>query len=90
MPTVSWSDPSSYEWCFDGIEEGSCVACSSVGCLRNKEAKQVFIDGFIYMVDKIKPSKILMVGKLPKELEEYKDICVFVKAFQEEIRERMC
>ena len=88
IPTVSWSDPSSYAWCFDGIEVGSCVACSSVGCLRNKEAKQIFINGFLYMVDKIEPSQILMVGKLPEELHHLKDKCVFVKAFQDEIRER--
>ena len=89
VPTVSWSDPSSYKWCFDGIEQGSCVACSSVGCLRNKEAKLLFIQGFIAMNNIIKPSKILMVGKLPEELSIYEDICVFVKTFQEEIRERM-
>ena len=89
VPTVSWSDSSSYEWCFDGIEQGSCVACSSVGCLRDKEAKEMFINGFEYMLYKINPSKVLMVGKLPKELEWCKDICVFVKTFQEEIRERM-
>ena len=90
VPTVSWSDPSSYDWCFDGIEIGSCVACSSVGCLRSKEAKQIFINGFLYMVDKIDPSQILMVGKLPEELHHLKGKCVFVKAFQDEIRERMC
>ena len=89
VPTVSWSDSSSYEWCFDGIEQGSCVACSSIGCLRDKEAKQLFIDGFIVMIHVIHPSKILMVGNLPEELKAYKDICVFVKTFQEEIRERM-
>ena len=90
VPTVSWSDPSSYEWCFDGIEQGSCVACSNVGFMKNKEAKEIFIYGFMYMIEKINPSKILMIGKLPEELKEYKDICVFVKTFQEEIRERMC
>lgn len=89
VPTVSWSDPSSYNWCFDGIEKGSCVACSSVGCMRNKEAKELFTQGFIAMINTVEPTKILMVGKLPDELKEYEDICVFVKTFQEEIRERV-
>ena len=88
VPTVSWSDSTSYEWCFDGIERNSCVACSSVGCMKNKEAKKLFIDGFKKMIELLDPTKILMVGKLPKELKEYKDKCVFVKSFQEEIRDR--
>lgn len=89
VPTVSWSDEKSFEWCFDGIEQGSCVACSSVGCMRNKEAKQLFINGFNYMMNTINPEKVLMVGKLPEELEEFRDKCVFVTTFQEEMRERM-
>ena len=89
VPTVSWSDHSSFDWCFDGIEQGSCVACSSVGCLKDKEAKKLFTAGFHAMFSKIQPSKILMVGKLPEELDAYKEYCVFVKPFQEEIRERM-
>lgn len=89
VPTVSWSDTDSYKWCFDGIEKGSCVACSSVGCMRNKESKQLFISGFIAMHNIVQPKKILMVGKLPDELKKYEDICVFVKAYQDEIKERM-
>lgn len=89
VPTVSWSDPYSYEWCFLGIEKGSCVACSSVGCMKDKEAKMLFIMGFKEMVDRIKPKQILMNGKLPEELKEYKEKCIFVKSFQEEIRERV-
>lgn len=28
-PTVSWGDENSFEFCFDGIEEGSVVAVSA-------------------------------------------------------------
>lgn len=89
VPTVSWSDSSSYDWCFDGIQKGSCVACSSVGCLRDKEATKLFVLGFKQMIEKIDPIKILMVGKLPRSLEEFENRCVFVKTFHEELRERV-
>ena len=89
IPTVSWSDEESYAWCFDGIEKGSCVACSSVGCLKNKEAKELFINGFEKMIEIIKPKQILMVGSLPPQLSKYSNLCVFVKSHQEEIRERV-
>lgn len=89
VPTVSWSDEESYSWCFDGIEKNSIVACSSVGCMKNKEAMELFVKGFKKMIEVIDPTQILMVGKLPKELSKYSDICVFVKPFQQEIRERV-
>lgn len=89
VPTVSWSDEESYSWCFDGIEVNSCVACSSVGCMKSKEEKELFIKGFQKMIEIINPVQILMIGKLPKELFKYSNMCVFVKTFQEEIRERV-
>lgn len=89
VPTVSWSDEESYSWCFHGIEKGSCVACSSVGCMKSKEARELFVQGFEKMMEVINPVQILMVGKLPKELSKYSNMCVFVKTFQEEIRERV-
>lgn len=89
VPTVSWSDEESYSWCFDGIEVGSCVACSSVGCMRDLEAKQRFINGFEKMIEVLQPKQILMVGNLPPQLSKYSDLCVFVKSHQEEIRERV-
>lgn len=89
IPTVSWSDERSYDWCFDGIEVGSIVACSSVGCLKNKEAKELFIKGFEEMINRLKPKQILMNGKLPIELNKYNSLCVFIMTNQEMIRERV-
>ena len=48
IPTVSWSDTASYEFCFDGIENGSIVAVGMIGCKRNKTA---FMRGFDAMVN---------------------------------------
>lgn len=32
IPTVSWSTPESYDFCFDAIEMGSIVAVGMIGC----------------------------------------------------------
>ena len=74
VPTVSWSDEESYSWCFDGIEVGGCVACSSVGCMRDLEAKQRFINGFEKMIEVLQPKQILMVGNLPQQLSKYSNL----------------
>ena len=38
IPTISWSTPSSYSYCFDGVEIGSVVAVGIIGCRKNKAA----------------------------------------------------
>lgn len=38
IPTISWSTPSSYSYCFDGVEIGSVVAVGIIGCRKNKVA----------------------------------------------------
>ena len=59
IPTVSWSDARSFEFCFDGVETGSTVAIGMIGCKRNKLH---FLRGFWAMVEKIDPSQIICFG----------------------------
>lgn len=59
IPTVSWSDTASFEFCFDGIEEGSIVAIATLGCKRSKQA---FMRGYNEMLERIKPSAIICFG----------------------------
>lgn len=60
IPTISWSVPNSFEFCFDGIERGSIVAVGMIGCKRNKLE---FMYGYDAMLEKIKPEKIICYGK---------------------------
>ena len=50
IPTVSWSDARSFEFCFDGVEQGSIVAIGMVGC---KQAKFQFMRGYNEMLKRI-------------------------------------
>jgi hypothetical protein len=64
IPTVSWSNISSYNFCFLGIEQGSQVAISTVGVIRDKAAHKAFRNGFDAMIEVIQPSSILCYGSL--------------------------
>lgn len=59
IPTVTWSTPTSYRYCFDGIEDGSIVAISTLGC---KRVKSNFMRGYNAMCEKIKPAAIICFG----------------------------
>ena len=43
IPTISWSTPDSFEWCFDGEPQGGVVAVSSLGVMNSKEKKELFL-----------------------------------------------
>lgn len=53
IPTISWSDHRSYDWCFDGEPVGGCVAVSAVGTQMAAAQKQLFIDGYREMMDRL-------------------------------------
>lgn len=67
IPTISWSDPKSFEWCFDGEPVGSSVAVSSVGCLHSKTKKALFLAGYTEMMQRLRPEKIIFYGTVPEE-----------------------
>jgi hypothetical protein len=63
IPTVSWSTPDSYPFAFAGITPGSTVAVSTVGIVRDAEARALFIDGYAAMLDSIRPARVLVYGR---------------------------
>lgn len=84
IPTISWSDESSFEWCFDGEPVGGTVAVSSVGTQNNKTAKELFLNGYNEMMKRLEPETVIFYGTIPQEC--YGNI-IRVKAFQEKFRE---
>lgn len=59
IPTISWSSPRSYEFCFDGVEKHSTVVIGMIGCKQNKKD---FMRGYDFMMDKIEPEAIIRFG----------------------------
>lgn len=59
IPTISWSTPRSYEFCFDGVEKNSIIAIGMIGCKQNKKE---FLRGYDYMLSKIKPEAVICFG----------------------------
>ena len=66
IPTISWSDARSFEFCFDGIEQGSIVAVGMIGC---KQSKLNFMRGYNEMLKRIQPSKIICFGSPFPEMQ---------------------
>lgn len=62
VPTLSWAQPSSYAFCFEGVPRHSTVATSTVGVVRDEEAKKVWHDGMREAMRRLEPSRVLLYG----------------------------
>lgn len=63
VPTLSWAQPESYGFCFDGIPRHSTVATSTVGVARGEAARAVWFDGMREAMRRLEPSRVLLYGK---------------------------
>ena len=59
IPTISWDRYPSFEYCFDGVEEGSTVIVATYAC---RLAKISFMKGYNAMLERINPDAILCYG----------------------------
>lgn len=75
IPTVSWAELQTFEFCFDGIEDESIVAISTVGVKQDPFAIEVWKDGVTAMIEKIHPYAILIYGERIKF--DFKGVPVF-------------
>jgi len=66
IPTVSWSDEQSFEFCFDGIEKHAIVAIGTIGCKHNKK---LFLEGYYAMLEKLEPDNVICFGSLFPEMD---------------------
>lgn len=62
VPTLSWSAPESYEFCFDGLEPGGTYAVSTVGVKRDEDALAVWRAGMAEAMRRLEPRRILLYG----------------------------
>lgn len=66
IPTISWSTPNSYGYCFDGVEKNAIVAVGMVGCKRNKIG---FLRGYHAMLERLEPESIICFGTPFSEMQ---------------------
>lgn len=86
VPTISWSDKSSFEWCFDGEPVGAAVAVSSVGTQVSKESKALFLQGYNEMLKRLQPELIYFYGKVPEGIDTSK--IINIAPFYKQVRSR--
>ena len=62
IPTISWAEKETFEFCFQGIPKGSVVSVSTIGVKEDKNALRIWNEGMTEMIKRIEPSAILVYG----------------------------
>ena len=62
IPTLSWCEPETFKFCFDGLEQGGTYSISTIGVKREEAAFQIWKDGVDEAMRKLKPVRIVCYG----------------------------
>lgn len=62
IPTLSWAEPETYCFCFQGIEQGSVVSVSTVGVKKSETAVGIWMDGMAEAIQRLEPSAVVEYG----------------------------
>ena len=62
IPTLSWSTPDSYNFCFDGLEKGGSVSVSTVGVMNSEDSQKIWRDGMTEAIKRLEPTLIVAYG----------------------------
>lgn len=85
IPTVSWAESATFDFCFDGLPENSVLSISTIGVKRDEAALEIWKAGTAELIKRKRPTALLIYGG---EIDfDYGDTKVFY--FNNEVTERM-
>lgn len=62
IPTVSWADKRSFDFCFDGLPKHSTLSISTIGIKRSQNAYNLWQRGLLEMIARLQPRQLLVYG----------------------------
>lgn len=86
IPTVTWGNEKTFDFCFDGLPQNSTLAVSTNGCFF-QEGKEAYTNGFREMCKRLNPFNVLVIGReIPVDVDVE---IVYMKSFGQEMTERL-
>lgn len=62
IPTVSWAERETFDFCFDGLPEKSVLSISTIGVKNSPEAMEIWRDGVAELLKRKQPKTLLVYG----------------------------
>lgn len=68
IPNVRWGDERTFEVACLGIDHRKTIAVGTHGCIKSVINKNMFIAGFDYVIDRLKPKTVIVYGAMPDKI----------------------
>lgn len=68
IPNVRWGDERTYEFAFEGLQQGGTFAISTNGCIQDKTDRYFFAKGLEKMVEVLKPDTLVKYSQTPEDI----------------------
>lgn len=82
IPTLQYAGEDTLDWCFNGIEGGGTVAVSTVGVMKDPEARRIWAAGMDRAMKQIKPKTVICYGaKIDYDFRPAKVVTIKARAF---------
>jgi hypothetical protein len=62
IPTVSWAERETFDFCFDGLPGKAVLSISTIGVKNSPEAMQIWRDGVAELIRRKQPKTLLVYG----------------------------
>ena len=62
IPTLSWAGDETLDFVFDGLPQGGVFAVSTVGVMKDENAKELWVKGFKKALEVLKPDAVILYG----------------------------
>ena len=62
IPTVTWADENSFNFCFDGLPKFATLSISTIGVKRDSNAMKIWQAGVKEMLKRLQPMRLIVYG----------------------------
>lgn len=86
IPNVRWGDYRTHKISIAGLSKHGTISIGALGCIKDKDNRNVFIDGFNYAIRELTPNILIIYGSIPDYLlKEYNSLGINVVIFPSSI-----
>ena len=86
IPTVSWCEEATFDFCFDGLPVGATLSISTIGVKQDDYNFNLWKAGVDEMIKRLKPKTLLIYGGKIEDIDYGNTKVIY---FENKVTERM-
>lgn len=88
IPTVSWAEPDTFKFCFDGLPANATLSVSTIGVKLSDDAMTIWREGMDEMIKRLQPKRLIVYGgRVPYKYPEGMEVIYIENTVTERMKE---